>query len=516
MTIQRNLMTVAAGTAASRLLGFLRDILIAATLGYGPIADAFVVAFRLPNLFRRLLAEGAFNAALVPLYAEKLRDDPSSARDFVGDVLAITALLLLGVTVIGEWFMPEIVALLAPGFLADTAKFGLTVQLSRTAFPFLGFATLAAIFAGLLNAVRRFAVTAVAAVALNIVLVVALAVIQWQQHSGTEAGAHWLCAAVSAAGFVQLCICFAGIRSTGIVIGWHRPVLSPTLRQWLMLSVPGLIVSGIAQVNGFIASFVGSASTSVVSYLYYADRVYQLPLGIVGTAIGLVVLPNLNRALLDRDEVAAQELLRWVLEFSLFLIIPAAVALAVVAQPVVTVLFERGAFDTHAGRETAAALAVYAIGLPGYIVAKALQPAFFARKDLRTPFAIAALGAGADLAVAVLLFTPLAQIGIALAAAVSGWFNAFGLATILCRRRHLRLTAAMGQRLARLACSAATMGVALSLIASGLGARLVATQPLSTKMVSLAILCGSGLTIYLITAWLIGAIDRKAIIKSAG
>jgi putative peptidoglycan lipid II flippase len=514
MSIGRNLVIVAIGTALSRLLGFGRDILIAATLGSGPIADAFVVAFRLPNLFRRLLAEGAFNAALVPFYTQLVRQDGRTAQQFVGDVLTCAALLLTLLTLLGEVFMPTMIALLAPGFRGDPDKFALTVHLARAAFPFLGLATLAAIVAGLLNAMRRFAIAALASVALNIVLVAALMAVQWRHLAGSREGAVWLCWAVSTAGLVQLTLCFAGARWAGIPIALRPPRISREVRQLLFLSAPGMLVAGIAQVNGFVGSVVGSGSPGVVAYLYYADRLYQLPLGVVGTAIGLVLLPTLNRHLLNDEAMEARSLQLFVLEFSLFLILPAAVALIVAAQPICVVLFERGAFDHHATAATAAALRVYAIGLPGYIIAKVLQVGYFARRDVHTPFQIALIGVAADFAVAITLFAAWAQVGIAAAAAIAGWFNAGALAVVLCRRQQLALDRAMMVRVLLLVISAVAMGAALSACERALAPFLAAVQPLPVKASALATLCCIGLATYLVVAWRIGAIEPRSVFKA--
>jgi putative peptidoglycan lipid II flippase len=514
MSFGRNLVTVALGSTISRLLGFLRDILIAATLGSGPIADAFIVAFRLPNLFRRLLAEGAFNAALVPFYAQLVDRDEKTAKEFVGDVLICAALLLTMLILVTEAFMPTMVSLLAPGFHGDLGKFTLTVRLARAAFPFLGFSTLAAILAGLLNARRRFAVAAWASVALNIVLVAALSAVQWWQLAGSSEGAVWLSWAVSVAGLVQLILCFAGIRHAGIAIAFRRPRVSAAVRELLFSGLSAVLVAGIAQVNGFVGSIVGSRSQGVVSYLYYADRLYQLPLGIVGTAIGLVLLPNLHRHLLHGNDVQARSLQLFVLEFSLFLILPAAVALVVVAQPMCAVLFERGAFDSGATAATAATLRVYALGLPGYIAAKALQPAYFARRDLQTPFQIALVGVVADFAVALALFAAWAQLGIAFAAAVSGWFNAVALALILWRRRQLAFDRPMMVRVLSLMISAIAMGAVLHVCALTLTPFLAAEQPLSVKGSALTALCFVGLASYFLIAWLMGAIELRSVLKA--
>jgi putative peptidoglycan lipid II flippase len=514
MSIGRHLATVAVGSTTSRLLGFVRDILIAATLGSGPIADSFIVAFRLPNLFRRLLAEGAFNAALVPFYAQLVRRDEKTAQEFVGDVLTCVALLLIILILLAELFMPAVVSLLAPGFRNDPGKFALTVRLARAAFPFLGLATLAAIVAGLLNAMRRFAVVVCASVALNVVLVAALGAVQWWQLAGSSKGAVWLSWAVSVAGLVQLVLCCAGIRHARIAIAFRLPRVSAAVRGLLLSSLPAVLVAGIAQVNGFVGSIVGSGSQGVISYLYYADRLYQLPLGIVGTAIGLVLLPNLHRHLLYGDDLQARSVQLFVLEFSLFLILPAAVALVAVAQPICAVLFERGAFDGSATAATAATLRVYALGLPGYIVAKALQPAYFARQDLQTPLRIALIGVAADFAIAVALFGAWAQLGIAFAAAMSGWLNAVALALVLWRRRQLVFDRPMLVRLLSLMISATAMGAVVHVCALILAPFLGAEQPLAVKGSALAAVCLVGLATYFLIAWRIGAIEPRSVRKA--
>ena len=510
MSLARNFLTVGSGTALSRILGFVRDVTIAAMLGSGAVADAFVVAFRLPNLFRRLLSEGAFNAAFIPILARiKAEGGEAAAASFAGRFLAVLGVGLVAVTLFCELFMGGVVTLLAPGFAADPDKFMLTTWLSRIAFPFVAFATLASVFAGLLNAGGRFTTAAFAPVALNLVLVGTLAAAGWAGLSGTRTAAVWLCWGVAVGGIVQLAICIVGFVASRTPMTVEAPKLDADVKRLLVLSLPGILASGIAQVNAFVGTIVGSGAPGVVSYLYYADRVYQLPLGIVGVAIGLVLLPDLARRLAKGDVAGAAKAQNRALEFAFFVTMPAAVALAVAARPIVEVLFQHGAFDAVATRESAATLAAFAIGLPGYVNAKALQPAFFAREDMRVPVIIALAGAGVDIVLSVALFPALQHVGIALAASAAGWINALALAFVLLRRGQLAVGRPTLARMGFVLAASVAMGVALYFGARALQPWLLAEKPLLVKAGALALLCGGGFAIFLGVARLVGAVDRR-------
>jgi putative peptidoglycan lipid II flippase len=508
MAMTRQILTVGGGTAVSRLVGFLRDIMIAAALGSGLAADAFIVAFRLPNLFRRMLAEGGLNAAFVPIYGRKLeRDGVAAAARFAGNVLAIVALLLAGLGLLAHFAMPQIIFLLAPGFAAAPAKMALTIRLSHIVFPFLGLAVLSAICASLLNATHHFRAAAAAPIVFNLVIVAALVLMLVFPPNDATGIAVGLCWAVTIAGLAQLLVCGFAVRRAGLAPTIPAPRLDAETRRFLSASLPGVLAGGLAQVNVFIGTIIGSASASVVSYLYYADRVYQLPLGIFGAAMGLILLPELTRRLAAGDEGGARLVQQNTLELALVLTLPSAVGLAIAARPIVEVLFERGAFDAEATRATASALATYGLGLPGYVLAKVLHPGFFARHDLRTPLLVALAGALVDLGVALWLFPVLAQVGIAVAATAAGWFNAVVLTFILWRRRHLVFDSGFLRRVLRLVGAAALMGGALSLYASVLASALVASRSVGVKAGALLVLCSAGAATYFLIAWLAGCID---------
>jgi putative peptidoglycan lipid II flippase len=502
----RNLLTVGVGTGLSRLLGFARDIMIAATLGSGPVADAFVTAFRLPNLFRRLLSEGALNPAFVPIY-ERLRKEKGedAAAAFSGDAFLAVALALSALVGVSLVAMGAVVFLLAPGFSADAEKFALTVSLSRLCFPFLLFSSLAALLAAILNARHRFVVAAFAPVALNAILVAALAFISMTGEGGAGA-ARTLSLFVSVGGFAQLVLCWIGVRVAGLRLPLRRPRATPELRALMLYALPGMFAGGIAQVNAFVGSIVGSGSPSAVSYLYYADRVYQLPLGVVGVAIGLVLLPDLTRSLSNDDAAAARRSQTAAIDFSLAVTAPASVALATLAFPIVDVLFRRGAFDARASVETAATLAAFAAGLPAYVLAKALQTGFFARGEMRAPVTVALAGAALDVALSLALFPALEHVGVALAASAAGWLNAALLLALLILRGHYRPDAALMRRAAMILVAAIAMGMALW-TASSATRDVFAHGAGLARVGALAALCLGGLGLYAGLGHALGGFD---------
>ena len=509
MSFAHNILLVGSGTAVSRVLGFIRDILLANLLGAGAVADAFVVAFRLPNLFRRLFTEGAFNASFVPVFAElTLQKGVQAAQAFAGQVLTGMMVFVGIVTLAAEIFMEPLVFAMAPGFFKDSAEAALTVYLSRLAFPFLGFCLIAAVFSALLNAREKFGLAAYAPVVLNVVLIAALVLAAHFAGANAPLTAALVSAGVSLAGLAQVIWCFwgAGFRDLRL----ERPRMSGAMRTMLALSVPGLIAGGITQINGFIGSLVGSGAPSAVSQLYYADRVYQLPLGLVSTALGLVLLPKLARMFAAGNHDGAQNLQNAAVESALFLTLPAAVALGVCAMPITAILFQHGAFDAAATRATALALQAFALGLPAFSLAKALQPSFFALQKMRAPLIIALIGGGLDLALSLALFPGFGAQGIAWAAAAAGWLNAFALAALLLKSRQWRLQRDVLTRILLMLISAILTGVMLLFAVDVLAPWLdVARSPLA-KLAALSALVFSGLAFYLATALVFKCVNWRA------
>jgi putative peptidoglycan lipid II flippase len=502
MTLARAIATLGGWTMVSRLLGFCRDILFASSIGAGMAADAFFVAFKFPNFFRRLFAEGAFNSAFVPLFTERLtRDGVEPARDFAAQVASVMVTFMLCFTFVMQLAMPWLMYVIAPGFSEEPDKFQLAIELTRLTFPYLMFMALTALLAGMLNSLQKFAAAAAAPVVLNIVLISALVIVRlWK----IETPGHALATAVSIAGAGQFVLLVVACRRAGLLLRLPSPRLTPGVRRVFRLMVPGLIGAGVVQVNLVIDVVLASMlPQGSVSWLYYADRVNQLPLGVVGVAVGVALLPMLSRHLSAGQDAAAAHTQNRAIEFALLLTVPAAAALLTVPGTIVTVLFERGAFDATDAAATTGALAAFALGLPAYVLIKAFTPGFFARQDTKTPVKIAVSSMTANVVFALILMQFLAHVGIALATACSAWMNAALLAFVLHRRGQLQIDARLRTGVPRILAAAACMAAVL-----WGGARLLAPMLADgsvQKTTGLAILVVAGLAAYGLVAQLSGA-----------
>ncbi|HUZ73698.1 MAG TPA: murein biosynthesis integral membrane protein MurJ [Stellaceae bacterium] len=499
MALLRSVATVGGYTMVSRVLGFVRDMLTAALLGAGPVTDAFFVALRLPNLFRSLFAEGAFSAAFVPLYAGMVaKEGSAAARLFAEDALAALLAALVVFLVLGEVATPWLLHVLAPGFAAEPAKFALTVALTRITFPYLLFISLVALQGGVLNSLERFAATAVTPTLLNIFLIGTLALVR--PPSGVA-----LAWAVTAAGFAQFLWLMASCWRAGTPLSLPRPRLSPAVRRLVGLMVPGVVGAGATQLNLVISTAIASLlPTGAVSYLYYADRVEQLPLGVVGFAVGTAILPALSRHVRLGDDRGAIATQNRGLELAFLLTLPAAVALGVAAHPILAVLFERGAFGPAQASATAGALAAYAAGLPAFVLVKVMAPGFFARHDTKTPvkIAVVAITVNIVLTTSLGLLTPLAHVGVALATSIAGWVNALLLIHVLRRRRHFALDRRTRRALPRMLGAALGMGALLIGLERLLAPALAGG--LALRLGGLAALVGGGLLGFAVLAVALG------------
>lgn len=503
MNLYRAFATVGGLTMVSRVLGFARDILIAAVLGTGAVADAFFVAFRFPNLFRRLFGEGAFNSAFVPLFAKRLEGEgPEAARSFAEEALAGLLFLLLLVTALAEIAMPWLMYALAPGFSGTPEKFDLAVLLTRIAFPYLLCMSLVALLSGALNALGRFTMAAAAPILLNIVLISALLLAAGLGLNNTPQSGIVLAWGVAAAGLVQLAALWIAARRAGLYLRFRAPGLSADMKRLVRLGVPGLVSGGVTQLNIVVGTIIASLQAGAVSYLYYADRLYQLPLGIVGVAIGVVLLPDLARNLRAGDRHSVMDNQNRSLEFALMLTLPAAVVLAVAAEPIIRVLFERGAFKASDTLPTAAALAAFAVGLPSFVLIKVFQPAFFAREDTRTPMRYAVWNMGLNVAGSVALFFVfralglMPHVGIAIATTLSGWVNAYLLWSALKSRSHFEADDRLRRNVRLIAFASLAMGAVVWLMAALLAPYLVPTVGVLRQAGALALVLTAGLVIY--------------------
>jgi putative peptidoglycan lipid II flippase len=505
MALLRSVATVGSYTLLSRVFGFIRDILTAAILGAGPVADAFFVAQRLPNLFRSLFAEGAFSAAFVPLASAALAEGGKPAvKAFAEEAYAVLVAVLVVFVALGEIFMPALMTLIAPGFGAEPGKFDLVVTLTRITFPYLLFISLVAFQGGLLNTVDRFAAAAATPILLNLFLIAALLAMRWfGWHDG-----HVLAWALTAAGVAQFIWLAVSCSRAGVAPRLRWPRLTPAVRQTLVVMGPGVIGAGVTQLNLLISTALASLLPSgSVSFLYYADRLNQLPLGVVGIAVATAILPPLSRQVRTGDATGAAATQNRGVELALLLTLPAAAALAILAHPILTVLFQRGAFGPAEAAATAAALAAYAAGLPAFVLVKVLAPGFFARQDTKTPVKVAAGAVVTNLAITLALMPLWAHVGVAIALSVSGWMQALTLLFLLERRGHFRLDARTRTNLPRIA--GAAIGMSAMLIGLRIALDTALAGPMMVRLGALAALVAAGLAAFGILAVALGVADWR-------
>jgi putative peptidoglycan lipid II flippase len=512
MKLYRGFATVGAMTVISRVLGFVRDVGIAAVLGTSYAADAFFVAFRVPNMFRRLFAEGAFDAAFIPLFAKRFHaDGAEAARAFAGQALAGLTLLLVVMVVLAEIAMPWLMLLLAPGFRSDPAKFDLAVLLARIALPYLVCMSLVALYTGMLNALGRFAIAAFAPSLLNVVLIaVLLAMIAAGIDEKGTAGIA-LAWGVAVSGVLQVLLVIYAAARSGMRLAFERPRLTPEMKRLLQLAAPGLLAGGMGQITLVIGTIIATLQDRVVSWLYYADRIFQLPLGVIGVAIGVVLLPDLNHKLRAGDHQAVVSSENRALQVALLLTVPAATALYIAAEPIIRVLFQRGAFAATDTEATAAMLSALALGLPAYVLIKVLHPSFFAREDTKTPMILAGISMAANVVLSFTLFFTIGAIGIALATALAGWINVTLLAIMLKRRGEFTLNATFARALLGIVAASALMGLVVWGLASWLEPWFESGSGLLVQGPALAVLVGAGLLIYAATVELLGAVRLRSL-----
>lgn len=501
-------MTVGGLTLASRALGFVREMMLAGLLGTGPVAEAFFVAMRLPNLFRQMFAEGAFNSAFVPMFARHLEESgEAGAKRFAEQVLAVLLVALLAMTLIAELTMPWLIRIFAPGFYAFPQKYAYAVLFTQITFPYLLFMSLCALQGGILNALHRFANAAAAPILLNIVLIVALLFVV--PHF-TQQG-EVLSWAVVIAGLMQFLWLAISCHRAGMHLRLPMPRLTPEVKRMAKLMVPGIIGGGVNQINLTIATILATLQAQAVGYLYYADRLYQLPLALIGSAIGVVLLPSLTRALRGKRDDEAMRIFNRAIEFGFFLSLPATVALLVAAEPIITVLYQRGAFTADDSLRVAAALGALALGLPAYVLNKALSPGFLAREDTMTPFRFAMISVAGDIAIALTLYQFIGYVGIALGTAGAAWINAGLLFFTLRKRGFLKFDARLKRSFPRLILSSLALAAALYFGIRPLAAYFADGE--LHRAVALAILVAFGGTIYLALIILTGAIPRADLLR---
>jgi putative peptidoglycan lipid II flippase len=516
MKLYRAFATVGGLTMLSRVFGFVRDILIAATLGSGAVADAFFVAFRFPNLFRRLFGEGAFNSAFVPLFAKRLEGEgKEAARVFAEEAMAGLLFVILAITVVAEIAMPFLMYGLAPGFSATPEKFDLAVLLTRITMPYLVCMSLVALLSGVLNSLGKFVESSAVSIVLNVTMMAAtLVALAMGLRNEPLAGIvqAW---GVFAAGILQLWLLVDGARRNGLSLKLRWPRMTEGVRRLVRLGIPGVIAGGVTQINIVIGTVVASLQDGAVSHLYYADRVYELPLAIVGIAIGVVLLPDVSRHLRAGNHAAVMDSQNRSLEFAMLLTVPAAVALAVVPTEIVKGLFERGAFTPRDTPATAYALAIFALGLPSFVMIKVFSPAYFAREDTATPMRYATLSLTANTIGSVALFFLFRDIGlmphlgIAVATTLGGWLNAGLLWATLAKRGEFVADARLRRALPLIVLASLIMGAALWIAATFLEPWFAASHGAVVRFTGLGMLVGAGLAVYAAAVLALGAMELR-------
>jgi putative peptidoglycan lipid II flippase len=508
MSLVRKFATVGGATLGSRIFGFARETFMAAALGTGPMADVFYAAFRFPNLFRRLFAEGAFNAAFVPLFSKEIEaNGVEGAKRFSEEVFGVLFSALMIITIVMELMMPWLVEwIIAPGFADDPEKTSITIRLAAVMFPYLMCMSLTAMMSGMLNSLHHFFAAAIAPIFLNVVMIGALLYGLWI-HADPLTIAWYLSWSVLAAGILQLAVVYAGVRHAGINIGFRRPRMTPNVKRLLVLAVPAAVTGGITQINQIIGQAIASGKEGAIAALQYADRIYQLPLGVVGVAVGVVLLPELARALKGGHLKEAANTQNRSIEFVLFLTLPAAAGLWILSDAIIRVLYERGAFSAENTSVVAGILAIYGIGLPGFVLIKALQPGFYAREDTRTPMRFTMLSVVINSGLAISLFPLIAERGIATAEAAAGWTNTILLFTTLVWRGHLTWEWALARRTALLLVSTAIMSAALIYALHHAGPWLGPDALLIHQVAALSCLLVLAMAVYFACAFLIGGAD---------
>jgi putative peptidoglycan lipid II flippase len=431
MNLLRALVTVSGLTLVSRILGYARDFVIARAFGAGLYTDAFFVAFRIPNLLRRLFAEGAFSQAFVPVLAEyKSRSSPEETRSLIDGVGSVLVVALAIAAALGVALAPVVVYLSAPGFAADPAKYDLTVVMLRICFPYIAFISLVALAAGIFNTWNRFAVPAITPALLNVCFIVA-ALGFADRFDPPVLALAW---AVFAGGVLQLAFQIPFLVRLGLLPRWRFDLSHPGVRQVLKIMAPATFGVSVAQISLLINTiFASFLTTGSVSWLYYADRLMELPAGMLGVALGTILLPSLSKYHADARYAEYSQLLDWGLRLTFLLALPCAAALAVIALPLVAALFQYGRFSADDVWLTREALAAYSVGLLGMILVKILAPGFYARQNIRTPVKIGILTLFATQAMNLVLIVPLRHAGLALAIGLGACLNA-GLLYFYLRR----------------------------------------------------------------------------------
>jgi len=509
MRLVLSALNVAFFTILSRLTGFLRDILMAQYIGTGKVMDALVIAIKIPSFLRRIFAEGAFNSSFVPIYSSLFVTQKSDAGEFIKDVFSLMTSVLLVLIAVFEIVMPFVVTLMIPG--AKPEVFALAVAFSRITFPFILLISLTALFSGILNTHDRFGAAASSQIAGNLFIVFVMKIVDPLMLTNGGVVAF----AIMGSGFVQLIWVLVPCYMLGIRLSFRKPRKNLVMQNFGKRMIPAAVGSGVLQINLFIDTIIASLlPMGTISYLYYADRLYHLPISITGTALGTVLLPMLSRQWRENNVDGAMHNQNRAIEFAMLITLPAMLGLIYLASPLVMVIFERGAFDHVSSVATAQTLGGFATGLPAYILIKIFNTSFFSRQDTVTPIKVALFGMLINVALNFALIYRFKHLGIALATSIASWVNAGVLVYLLKKRRFIYFDAALWKFLAKVLIPCGLTFVVLFVLKPLTLPYLQSDDGIHIRAIALSVLVGSGLLTYVITAWSLGLLRFKEYISA--
>lgn len=511
MSLLKNVGTIGGLTMVSRVFGFARDILLARVLGAGGVADAWQLAFQLPNIFRRLFAEGAFASAFVPLFNRRMAKDGdlTQARVFAEQIMAVLIPILIVFGAIAMIAMPWIAGLFAnEGIQNQAGLFDHAVLMARVAFPYLFFMSLATLLAAILNSLSRFAAAAAAPILLNLCLITALII---GSTLGDSEAAHrltglYMAIAVTGSGLLQLLWLGGWVMRSGFTMKLRRPRITKQVKELGILILPAVFGAGVYQISRFIdLFFLSTLPDGAYTFLAMGDRLNQLPLGIIGIALGTAILPALSRHIANEEGASAARLQSNAVELAMLLTVPAAAALFITGSAFTRAFYTGGAYSLSDSMATGMVVSALVIGLPAYVLIKVLVPNYFARKDTRTPVYTAAASLALNIGLNMVLVPRFGVVGLAWAGSAAAWFNTVLLYLILVKRGHFRLPGRVFGRIFRIAIAAAMMGAALY-FAMPLGAQWYTGSVTERVLSILALVLGGG-AVYFVAAWMLGVLD---------
>jgi len=492
-------------TIISRLLGYLRDILVAIFLGTGFLADVFFVAFRIPSTFRRLFSEGTFNAAFVPSYTSELTKEKNKSSKFANEVFNLLFLSLLILVLVVQIFMPAFVSLIAPGFIDDKEKMNLVINLTRITFPFLMLVSLASFFSAILNSHNRFAEAAAAPIILNIVLIIVLLF----SKSLNDELVYFLSYGVTFSGLLQLIFLYFFVKKHFKLKLNLKFTATKKVKVFFKKLLPSIFSSGVTQINILVGTIIASFQASAVSYLYYADRIYQINLAIAGIAIGVVILPRLSKLIRQKNKKKIDLIQNKALELSLFLSLPASIALLIAPDEIISALFGYGKFSENSVSNSAKALYFFSLGLPAFAMIKVFSNFFFANHNTKTPFYISAASVLLNVLISIYFFKTIGFIIIPIATTISSWFNLIVLFLILQKRNLFRFNNIFIKRFFKIVFASIMMGLFFNYLIMFFNEQLLFEYSFKSFYLILSVILGLGF--YLLISYLIKAFQLEDI-----